>query len=62
MKNLSACEDIVTRCAHLGSRAETQVIKVDLLGFFLHLLMIHDLHYFSVRSKGVCVRRSRLVR
>jgi hypothetical protein len=61
IKSLSAREDVVTGCAHLGSRAETQVVKVDLLGFFLHLLMMHDLHYFCVRPKGVGVWCCRLV-
>ena len=61
MKYLSAREDFIAGCAHLDSRAETQVVKVDLLGFFLHLLMVHDLHYFCVRSKGVGVWSCRLV-
>ena len=61
MNYLSTREDVVAGCAHLDGRAETQVIKIDLLGFFLHLLMMHDLHDFCVRSKGVGVWSCRLV-
>jgi hypothetical protein len=52
---------VVARCAHLDGRAETKVVKVYLLGLFLHLLVMHDLHYFCVRPEGVGVRSCRLV-